>query len=180
VIDSRGRNRNQREQDDASQAGGAAHTSLFEETPRSKGRTPSRKVRKLTPAQLRELEEQKEKDVLRGYKRVKELWPKMLDKTHTEPDRSREEAEREWMFEAEKLVEMFRETRMLFLSTRVRLLSSILSEQLKKLTDIYFRTIRFAGCYLASLPLSGMIRQIKTVWLLVWNSWVSRHGQCFY
>lgn len=30
------------------------------------------------------------------------------------------EAEREWMFEAEKLVEMFRETRMLFLTVRVR------------------------------------------------------------
>ncbi|KIM89674.1 hypothetical protein PILCRDRAFT_812481 [Piloderma croceum F 1598] len=118
VIDSRGRNKNQREQGDTSQAGGVAHTSLFEETPRSKGRTPSRKMQKLTPAQLRELEEQKEKDVLRGYKRVEELWPKMLDKTHTEPDRSREEAEREWIFEAEKLVEMFRETRMLFLSTR--------------------------------------------------------------
>ena len=176
MIDSRGRNRNQREQGDTSQAGSAAHTSLFEETPRSKGRTPSRKLRKLTPAQLRELEEQKEKDVLRGYKRVEELWPKMLDKTRTELDRTREEAEREWMFEAEKLVEMFRETRMLFLSTRVRLLSSILFVQLKQLTDMYFRTTRFAGCYLASLPSSGMIKQMKTVWRRVWNSWVSRHG----
>jgi general transcription factor 3C polypeptide 3 (transcription factor C subunit 4) len=133
VIDSRGRNRNQREQDDTSHAGGTAPASLFEETPRSKGRTPSRKLRKLTPAQLRELEEQKEKDVLRGYKRVEELWPKMLDETRTESDRSREEAEREWMFEAEKLVEMFRETRMLFLSTRVCLLSSILFLQPKQL-----------------------------------------------
>jgi len=39
----------------------------------------------------------------------------MLDDT----DHGRLEAEREWMFEAEKLVEMFRETRMLFLATRV-------------------------------------------------------------
>ena len=124
VIDSRGKNRNQREQSDASQAGGAPHTSLFEET-RSKGRTSSIKSRKLTPAQLRELEEQKEKDVVRGYQRVEELWPKMLDKTGTETDRSREEAEREWIFEAEKLVEMFRETRMLFLSIRVSLLDEI-------------------------------------------------------
>jgi len=133
-------------------------------------------LRKLTPAQFRELEEQKEKDVLRGYKRVEESWPKMLDKTRTESDRSREEAEREWMFEAEKLVEMFRETRMLFLSTRVCLLSSILFLQPKQLTDIYFRIIRFAGCYLASPLSSGMIRQMKTVWRHVWNSWVSRYG----
>jgi general transcription factor 3C polypeptide 3 (transcription factor C subunit 4) len=53
--------------------------------------------------------------VIRGYKRVEELWSRMLDDT----DHGRLEAEREWMFEAEKLVEMFRETRMLFLATRV-------------------------------------------------------------
>jgi hypothetical protein len=116
VIDSRAKNRNLKEQSDISQSGGAVHASLFEEIPRnSKGKTSSRKSHKLTPAQLREHEEQKEKDVVRGYKRVEELWAKMLDDT----DQGRQEAEREWMFEAEKLVEMFRETRMLFLSTRV-------------------------------------------------------------
>lgn len=120
VIDSRGKNRNVKEQDDTSHASGGIHASLFEETPRTKSRPSSRKARKLTPAQLKELEEQKEKDVARGYKRVEELWPTMLDETG--PDASRAEAEREWMFEAEKLVEMFREARMLFLSTRVCLL----------------------------------------------------------
>src|SRR6202030_2158153 len=80
-----------------------------------KGKASTRKSHKLTPAQLRELEEQKEKDVLRGYKRAEELWPRMLDET----SEGRLEAEREWMLEVERLVEMFRETRMLFLTTRV-------------------------------------------------------------
>jgi general transcription factor 3C polypeptide 3 (transcription factor C subunit 4) len=110
-----------KEQGDISRTGSTVHASLFEETPRSKGRS-SIKPRKLTPAQVRELEEQKEKEVVRGYKRLEGLWPKLLNKPGAAVgDRSWKEAEREWMFEAEKLVEMFRETRMLFLSTRVGL-----------------------------------------------------------
>src|ERR1700683_2694799 len=80
VIDSRAKNRNPKEQSDTFQSAAGVHASLFEEIPRtSKGKASSRKLQKLTPAQLREHEEQKEKEVVRGYKRVEELWPKMLD-----------------------------------------------------------------------------------------------------
>ena len=47
----------------------------------------------------------------RGYQRLKDLWAAMLA--------GEEEPEREWMLEAEKLVDMFRETRNLFLTSRV-------------------------------------------------------------
>jgi general transcription factor 3C polypeptide 3 (transcription factor C subunit 4) len=115
VIDSRAKSRVARDQGDTSQVGGQTHASLFEETSRGKSKSSTSKSRKLTPAQLRELEEQKEREVVRGYRRVEELWPRLLD----ESDQGREEVEREWMFEAEKLVDMFRETRMLFLTSKV-------------------------------------------------------------
>lgn len=90
----------------------AASTSLFEEkAAKVKGaKAPSR----LTHAQLRELEAEKEKEVLRGYRIVKEQWAGMLA--------GDEEAVKLWLTEAEKLVETFRETRNLFLTSRVRLL----------------------------------------------------------
>ncbi|KAF5378579.1 hypothetical protein D9615_007122 [Tricholomella constricta] len=87
----------------------AASTSLFEERAKSKALAMKSQGR-LTHAQLRELEAEKEKEVIRGYKRVQELWAGMLARE--------EEAEREWLVEAEKLVETFRETRNLFLTTR--------------------------------------------------------------
>lgn len=65
----------------------------------------------MSHAQLRELEMQKEKEVLRGYRRTRETLGAMLAGDI--------EAEREWMMEAEKLVDMFRETRNLFLTSRV-------------------------------------------------------------
>ena len=64
VIDSGGKNRNFKEQDDTSHASGGICASLFEETLR----TESRERR--GNAQLRELEEWKEKELVRGYKRV--------------------------------------------------------------------------------------------------------------
>lgn len=85
-------------------------TSLFEERTQPKTKIQPRAPR-LTHAQLRELEAQKEKEVIRGYQRIQELWPNMLA---GEP-----EAEKEWLTEAEKLVETFRETRNLFLTSRV-------------------------------------------------------------
>jgi general transcription factor 3C polypeptide 3 (transcription factor C subunit 4) len=94
--------------------------SLFEET-RSRGTgkssgAPTVKAQnRLSHAQLRELEEQKESEVLKGWKRVKELWPRLLSSGD-----GQEEVEMEWLLEAEKLVETFRETRNLFLTTRVR------------------------------------------------------------
>lgn len=62
-------------------------------------------------AELKALEEQREREVILGYTRAEDLWPRML---HGDA-----EAGREWMIEAEKLVEMFRETRNLFVTTRV-------------------------------------------------------------
>ena len=88
----------------------AQGASLFEETPSSrptKGHRPSKSSRPVA----RELEVEKEKEVLKGYQRVKELTPVM--KTGNEV------AVKEWLLEAEKLIETFRETRRLFLSTRV-------------------------------------------------------------
>jgi general transcription factor 3C polypeptide 3 (transcription factor C subunit 4) len=69
---------------------------------------------RLSHAQLRELEERKEAEVLKGWKRLKDLWPKIAN----DENRS-EEAEAEWLLEADKLVETFRETRNLFLTTKV-------------------------------------------------------------
>ena len=91
-------------------------TSLFTEEkvatkPKPAG-TP--KQNRLSHAQLQELEVQKEKEVVRGYRRLKDLWGGMLS--------GDAEAGREWMIEAEKLVDMFRETRNLFLTSRVCLL----------------------------------------------------------
>ncbi|KAH7882558.1 hypothetical protein F5I97DRAFT_1906074 [Phlebopus sp. FC_14] len=87
--------------------------SLFEEKAqaRQKGKAAVKQGR-LTLAELKALEEEHEKDVLLGYKRIEELWPRILG------EGCDEQAEREWMLEAEKLVEMFRETRNLFLTTK--------------------------------------------------------------
>ncbi|PPQ68724.1 hypothetical protein CVT26_003630 [Gymnopilus dilepis] len=87
-----------------------ASTSLFAEEKTSKKAAPAARANRLTPAQLRELEAEKEKEVTRGYQRLKDLWAAMLA--------GEEEPEREWMLEAEKLVDMFRETRNLFLTSR--------------------------------------------------------------
>ena len=65
-------------------------------------------------ADLKALEEQREKEVSLGYKRIEELWPSILSAE------CNDEVVREWMLEAEKLIEMFRETRNLFLTSRVR------------------------------------------------------------
>jgi general transcription factor 3C polypeptide 3 (transcription factor C subunit 4) len=56
-----------------------SNTSLFSEdkaAPKSKARVQNR----LTPAQLRELktEKEKEKEVMKGYRRLKEIWSGML------------------------------------------------------------------------------------------------------
>jgi general transcription factor 3C polypeptide 3 (transcription factor C subunit 4) len=91
--------------------GSSASTSLFtEERAPVKGKSSTRQPRP-THAQLKELEAEKEKEVLRGYRRLKELWAGMLA--------GEENADREWMLESEKLVDMFRETRNLFLTSRV-------------------------------------------------------------
>ncbi|KIK91737.1 hypothetical protein PAXRUDRAFT_148847 [Paxillus rubicundulus Ve08.2h10] len=87
--------------------------SLFEEKAhgRPKGKLATKQGR-LTQAELKGLEERREKEVLLGYKRIEGLWPSILSESCSD------QVEREWMLEAEKLVEMFRETRNLFLTTR--------------------------------------------------------------
>lgn len=94
--------------------------SLFDEKShtRPKGKAATKSGR-LTLADLKALEEQREKEVLLGYKRIEELWSSMLSRECSN------EVVREWMLEAEKLVEMFRETRNLFLTTRVRVTRSV-------------------------------------------------------
>jgi general transcription factor 3C polypeptide 3 (transcription factor C subunit 4) len=85
------------------------HDSLFEEKARgSKDQKPSKPSRQVT----RELEAQKTKEVKQAYNRLEELQERMLN--------GEEAATTEWLLGAEKLVETFRETRRLFLSTRVR------------------------------------------------------------
>ena len=117
MIDARGR----RSAKHGKQATVASHpnvqgVSLFEETPSTrstKGYRPSKSSR---PA-ARELEVEKEKEVLKGYRRVVDLTPEMRT--------GNEVAVKEWLLEAEKLIETFRETRRLFLSTRVGDLSVV-------------------------------------------------------
>ncbi|KAG1738029.1 hypothetical protein EDB19DRAFT_1895731 [Suillus lakei] len=104
VIDSRKRRTHQPE---ATPAPGTVPqpqgASLFEEKSRTKAKTPAPGKSRLSLAELKALEEQREREVILGYNRVEDLWSRML---HGDV-----EAEREWMIEAEKLVEMFRETR---------------------------------------------------------------------
>lgn len=115
VIDSRKRRTAQRE--GTSEAGEPGSSSLFEEGKirGGKGKAASAKSNpnKLSAPQLRALEAQKEREAAQGWHRVQELWPRMLA--------DEDEAVREWLVEAEKLVEAFRETRALFLTSRVRL-----------------------------------------------------------
>lgn len=112
VIDSRKRRTNQPE---ATPTPGTVPqpqgASLFEEKSRTKSKTPAPGKSRLSLAELKALEEQREREVILGYTRAEDLWPRML---HGDA-----EAGREWMIEAEKLVEMFRETRNLFVTTRV-------------------------------------------------------------
>jgi hypothetical protein len=102
---------------------------------------------------------EREKEVVRGYKRLTELWPVMLGKKdkgkgkanademdvdldldgNVKPPLDQVEAERVWMIEAEKLVETFRETRTLFSASRVSQnvfpLSLVLSHVTFRVTD---------------------------------------------
>jgi general transcription factor 3C polypeptide 3 (transcription factor C subunit 4) len=113
VIDSR-----KRRPKDAALSAHSADTpssSLFEEST-TKKKSKVSKTGRLTLPQLHELERKKEHEVKRGYKLLRELWPKMLLPQGAE---GQELAEREWILEAEKLVDMFRETRNLFRTSRV-------------------------------------------------------------
>jgi len=112
VIDSRKRRAHQPEATSSADAGVQPQgASLFEEKSRTKGKASAAGKSRLSMAELKALEEEREREVILGHKRVEELWSRM--------SQGDMEAEREWMIEAEKLVEMFRETRNLFVTTRV-------------------------------------------------------------
>lgn len=110
VIDSRKRRTKGGVVNQTEDQSNVASASLFEE--RAQPKTKQQPcISRLTYTQLRELELQKEEEVLNGYQHVQELWPGMLAGEF--------EAEKVWLIEAEKLVETFRETRNLFLTSRV-------------------------------------------------------------
>ncbi|KAJ7116658.1 hypothetical protein C8R44DRAFT_212104 [Mycena epipterygia] len=74
-------------------------------------RAPSKiSQNRLSNAELREMEAQKEKEVVDGYRRLKQLWSRMLE-GDGEPRQA-------WLLEAEKLTDTFRETRRLFSTSR--------------------------------------------------------------
>ncbi|KAJ3836438.1 hypothetical protein F5878DRAFT_259541 [Lentinula raphanica] len=136
VIDSRKRRTRDPSQANGSSATGNPSTSLFSEK-NAKPSTQSRSnnQNRLTQAQLKQLEAEKEREVLRSYNRVVEIWAGMLkereaaakeletgmqaSKTIMQHGAAPEgPVEREWMLEAEKLVDTFRETRNLFTAAR--------------------------------------------------------------
>ncbi|KAJ3881396.1 hypothetical protein F5051DRAFT_397138 [Lentinula edodes] len=138
VIDARKR-RNKDPSQDSNPTTSNPSTSLFaEKNVKSSSSRPTNQNR-LTQAQLKELEAEKEKEALRSYNRVKEIWDGMIKERETgekelqtgiqaakslmEDQQANGAAaegpvEREWMLEAEKLVDTFRETRNLFTAAR--------------------------------------------------------------
>nr|GAT57057.1 TPR-like protein [Mycena chlorophos] len=86
---------------------------------------PSHKAPKLSMAELRALEDGKEREARAGYKRVKELWQGMkaelvaLGQQDGAEPRMEMPLTEEWLRHAKALVEMFRETRRLFSTSRV-------------------------------------------------------------
>lgn len=109
--------------------------SLFEEKSRTKVKGSAPGKSRLSLAELKALEEEREREVISGYKRIEELWPRMLHEGTVE---------REWMIEAEKLVEMFRETRNLFVTTRV--IGWVQLYMLRRLT-IFIRIMTSRACF---------------------------------
>jgi len=160
VIDSRKKKGKGASTNTAGDASNTMSTSLFAED-KSKAKGAAARPR-LTHAQLREMELEKEKEVIKGYRRLKELWAGMLNEE--------EEAEREWLVQAEKLVDMFRETRNLFLTSRVCNLRSLII-----LSDFPCRTTPSVGCSLEvgkeSRP--TRLKRTRKIWLLGSNlTWV--------
>lgn len=125
VIDSRRRPRKgaQSSADNNAPAAATTTTSLFEES--AKTSKSSAKAAKFSQTELKEMERQKEEEVLRSYERVQATWAGMLK---GDGEEGQSEAEREWLVEAERMTESFRMTKRLFLTSRVstRLVDSVL------------------------------------------------------
>ena len=160
VIDSRKKRAKGASANAADDASNPMSTSLFAE---DKARAKAAAARpRLTHAQLREMELEKEKEVIKGYRRLKELWTGMLNEE--------EEAEREWLVQAEKLVDMFRETRNLFLTSRVCDVRSLITP-----FDLACRTTPSAGCFpeVGRGIRSTRPKLTRKIWLLGSNlTWV--------
>ena len=136
--------------------------SLFEEVSSSRP-TKGYKSSKSSRPVARELEVEKEKEVLKGYQRVMDLTPAMKA--------GDEVGVKEWLLEAEKLIETFRETRRLFLSTRV--------------SDPYFVPWPPLSCWISLSDFKGCSKpnvtpkRMRTIWRrdyrLRWVSPSARH-----
>ena len=162
MIDARGkRNTRHTKQGTLASQSNAQGASLFEETTFSRQNRTNKSSKSSRPV-ARELEVEKEKEVLRGYQRVKELTPAM--KTGNEV------AIKEWLLEAEKLIETFRETRRLFLSTRVgNLFCLSKSPPLRRISPLDFK-----GCS----KLNATSKRMRTVWHHGYRlKWVSSRAQ---
>ncbi|KZV61169.1 TPR-like protein [Peniophora sp. CONT] len=113
VIDSRKRKRRDGTKDGAELDEGTAEpeggSTLFREREARRSARITKKT--MTPAMLLKLENERKEEALGWYKRVRDLWPAMMG--------GQAEGEREWLLEAEKLVEMFRSTRDLFSTGKV-------------------------------------------------------------
>ncbi|KAJ7741412.1 hypothetical protein DFH07DRAFT_837995 [Mycena maculata] len=84
-----------------------ASASLFAEKEKSGKSKPTRTAQRMSFEALKELEAAMERDNLKNHRRLAELWPKVSRAQIND-------AEREWLLLAEKMVESFRETRQLF------------------------------------------------------------------
>ncbi|KIY61656.1 TPR-like protein [Cylindrobasidium torrendii FP15055 ss-10] len=105
VIDSRKkgpRKKNAAGDSDANPGG-----SLFAED-KPAGKVKQKPQNRLSPMQLRQLETEREAEMVREHRRLKELWPAMAE--------GNEAAYNEWMLKAHQMIETFRETRNLFMT----------------------------------------------------------------
>ncbi|KAI5117819.1 hypothetical protein M0805_004949 [Coniferiporia weirii] len=100
--------------------------SLFAENKKGKGKQAAggRQPRTLSREQLVELERQKEAEAMAWYDRVKQTQDAML--------RGEAEVESDWLIHAEKLIEMFRETRNLFSSKGAQPFSGMIRPSKRK------------------------------------------------
>lgn len=87
--------------------------SLFDERAASPKKAAKPTAPRLSAAEVKALEQERQAKIDASYEMCKRLHDKMMDRDY--------EAESEWLIEAEKLVEHFRETRQLFITAKVGL-----------------------------------------------------------
>ncbi|KAF7316423.1 hypothetical protein MIND_00161200 [Mycena indigotica] len=114
VIDSRRRSLIDKTLDsDASRTDQALSSSLFPEgQPAEKTGTSKSTKSRMTTEALKQFELEMEAETIKGHQRLMELYPNI--RRDSEPN----DDEREWIIQAEKLIEAFRETRQLFSTSR--------------------------------------------------------------